>query len=513
MNSEKDINLNNNQSNHSQEVRDLNSGLSVYFASSEIAPFAKTGGLGDVIGSLPKALKKLGLKVSLVMPAYRSVLKNHTELKDTGISFNVPVSDRWEEGQILTSTLDDDIPVYFIRADKYFDRNSLYGESGNDYNDNAERFIFFSRAILEVLKLNPPSILHANDWQTALSILFLKSQPALYPELSALKTVLTVHNLGHQGVFWHLDWPLLKLDWKYFTPDFLEFYGKINFLKGGLVFADAITTVSPTYSQEILTPEQGFGLDGVFASRKNILKGLLNGADYEIWDPEIDPFIKANYDQTRLSGKKECKQELQSIFRLPQNPAVPVIGLVSRLAIQKGFGILRPALDQILARKVQIILLGSGDIEYESYFQNLSSQYPEIVGVKIGYDEVLAHKVIAGSDIFLMPSLYEPGGLTQIYSLKYGTIPVARATGGLKDTITRMDPQGEFGDGFLFDHYDPSALVAALDQALSSYSDEKKWQSLMQRAMAADFSWSRSAELYKDLYQKLTGLQKPPSQP
>jgi starch synthase len=503
MNSENKFNPGTKQPTNLQEDRERFSGLSVFFASSEIAPFAKTGGLGDVAGTLPKALKKLGLKVSLVMPAYRSIIKSQTKLEDTGISFSVPVSDRWEEGQIFKATLDNDIPVYFIRADKYFDRSSLYSESGKDYSDNAERFIFFSRAILEVLKLQPPSILHANDWQTALSIMFLRSQPALYPELSATKTILTVHNLGHQGVFWHLDWPLLKLDWKYFTPDYLEFYGKINFLKGGLIFADAITTVSPTYSQEILTAEQGFGLEGVFASRKEVIKGFLNGVDYKIWNPEIDPLIKARYNPTNLSGKKECKEELQSIFNLSQDPSIPIIGMVSRLVIQKGFGILKPALSQILDRKIQIVLLGSGDYEYEGHFQNLASKYPGRFGVKIGYDDVLAHKVIAGSDIFLMPSLYEPGGLTQIYSLKYGTIPIARATGGLKDTITRIDSQPEKGNGILFDQYDPTALVAAIDQALPLYSDEKKWQNLIQKAMAADFSWNRSASAYLDLYKKL----------
>jgi starch synthase len=482
-----------------------NFGLSVYFASSEIAPFAKTGGLGDVLGALPKALATLGVRVSLIMPAYRTILRNHSELVDTGISFNVPISDRWEEGQILKANLEHNIQVFFVRADKYFDRDFLYGESGTDYPDNAERFIFFSRAILEVLKLNPPSILQANDWQTALSIFFLKTQPALYPELSALKTIMTVHNLGHQGIFWHLDWPLLKSDWKFFVPEYLEFYGKINFLKGGLVLADAITTVSPTYAEEIKTREQGFGLEGVFLSKKYKLSGFLNGADYAVWDPEIDTEIKAKFTRNNLSGKKDCKSDLQSIFGLPRDPAIPVLGLVSRLAVQKGFDILKDAMNELLKRNLQIVLLGAGDTDYEIFFSSLASQYPEKVGVKIGYDDGAAHKIIAGSDIFLMPSFYEPSGLTQLYSLKYGTIPVARATGGLKDSIDNYDPVTEYGNGFLFDLYDVAHLVSAIDRALLIFSQKEKWEILMQHAMTADFSWEHSAADYLKLYKRLIG--------
>jgi len=471
--------------------------------SPEIAPFARTGGLGEVLGSLPRALEQLGLRVSLITPAYRSVLRGGFPVEETGIRFAVPVSYRQEEASLLRTKPGSGVTVYFIRADNYFDRDFLYSTPEGDYPDNAERFTFFARAVLEVLKREPPHILHAHDWQSALAVTFLKAQPHLYPQFSSMKTVFTVHNLGYQGIFGHLDWHLLNLDGTLFTPRYLEFYGNINFLKGGLVYADAITTMSPTYAEEIKTAEGGFGLEGVFQERASSLVGILNGADYDVWNPQTDALIAKTYGTTNLEGKKVCKADLQQSFNLPQNPDIPLVGMVSRLVAQKGCDLLEKALYDLQTRNIQFVLLGAGDARYQDFFRRAAGQYPGKVGVRIGFDEALAHRVIAGADMFLMPSRYEPSGLTQIYSLRYGTIPVVRATGGLKDTVGEFDPNTGKGSGFLFRPYDVSALLEAMDRALLMFSRKEEWTRLMKNAMAADFSWDRSARAYHDLYRKL----------
>jgi len=475
----------------------------VTMVSPEIAPFAKTGGLGDVLGALPLALERLGLRPCLFMPAYRSVLRGGFPLEDTGIRFTVPLSSHRVEGSLLKTVTGSAIPVYLIRADHYFDRDYLYGAPDADYPDNAERFIFFARAVLEVLRLSPPHLLHAHDWQSALVIAFLKAQAQLYPELASTKTIFTVHNLGFQGLFRHLDWQLLELDWRFFTPRYLEFYGKINFLKGGLVFADTITTVSPTYAEEIKTAEQGFGLESVFQERAASLVGILNGADYSIWNPETDPFIAQNYSAKDLSGKKSCKTALQHVFGLPLDAELPLVGMVSRLTVQKGIDLLQEALDRLLSRKLQLVIIGTGEGRYEQFFSNVSLAYPGTVGVKIVFDESLAHRVIAGADMFLVPSRYEPSGLTQLYSLKYGTVPIVRATGGLKDTIEEFDPEMGTGNGFVFSSYQVDDFLAAVDRAVALFRQPERWTVLMYKAMITDFSWERTARAYLDLYRKL----------
>lgn len=472
-------------------------------ASPEIFPFAKTGGLADVVGSLPRALEKLGARLSLIMPAYRAVLKGRYPLMETGKRVRVPVSDRVEEGVIYQAKMGQNISIYFIRADRYFDRDALYGTAEGDYPDNAERFAFFSRAVLEVLRQDPPRILHCHDWQAAPAICFLKTQPEKYGELSSAKTAITIHNLGYQGLFPELEWPLLNLDEKYFTPNFLEFYGKINFLKAGVVFADAITTVSPTYAREIQTEEQGFGLEGVFRERADVVTGILNGADYQVWNPRTDALIPKKYGPDDLSGKSVCKGELQRTFGLPARPDIPLIGMISRLASQKGFDILEEVLEDFFQRRVQFVLLGTGEKKYQDLFRDLPERYPGKAAVKITFDDTLAHKIEAGSDFFLMPSRYEPSGLNQLYSLKYGTIPIVRATGGLKDSIEEFDLRTGKGTGFLFGPYLGSTFLEALDRALDLYARKPAWKTLMANAMRADFSWDRSARAYLDLYQKL----------
>ncbi len=477
--------------------------LHVAMAASEIIPFAKTGGLADVVGSLALALERLGLKISLIVPCYRSVLNGPFQIEDTGVRFTVPISHRREAGALLRTKIGDGITVYLVRADRYFDREGLYGTPDGDYPDNAERFVFLSRAILEVLKLDPPDILHAHDWQTALSVALLRADPDLYPQLSAAKTVLTVHNAAYQGIFWYLDWHLLNLDPKFFTPGYLEFYGKINFLKGGLASADVITTVSPTYADEIKTPVLGHGLDGIFRERAGSLVGILNGIDYDLWNPRTDPFIARTYSPGNLAGKKACKSDLQSTFGLPQSPDVLLVGMVSRLASQKGFDLLESGLDEWLSRPLQLVLLGSGDRRYQDFFTTVAMSHPEKVGVKIAFDDPLAHKIIAGADVVLVPSHYEPCGLVQMFGLRYGTAPIVRATGGLRDTVQQFDSRQGAGNGFVFSPYEVPSLMEAIDQALDTFKRKQDWTTLMRNAMAADFSWDRSAQAYLKLYRRL----------
>lgn len=473
----------------------------IIMVSPEVTPFAKSGGLADVVSGLTLALERYGLKISVIMPAYRSVINTEQNLHEV-TKLAVPVSEREEKATVLRTMLGKSIIVYFIRGDKYYDRDFLYGTGDRDYVDNAERFVFFSRAVLELLKQDPPTLLHCHDWQSALAIAFGKAQLQRYPELRRLKTILTIHNLGYQGLFRDLDWHLLNLDRSYFSPRYFEFYGKINFLKAGLVFADAITTVSATYANEIKTADQGFGLEGVLQDRSADLVGILNGADYTIWNPETDPFIAKNYSLENLSDKKACKADLQRTMSLPEGSHIPVLAMVSRLVSQKGFDLLEMILNELLRRELQFILLGTGEKRYESFFTEAAKKHPKKAAVKIGFDEALAHQIEAGADLFLMPSRYEPCGLNQIYSLKYGTVPIVRATGGLKDTVTDYGATTT-GNGFVFVPYDPPALLQAVDRALELFPRKMEWTALVRRAMTEDFSWNRSAKAYVDLYRKL----------
>jgi len=474
--------------------------LKIVMASPEIVPFAKTGGLADMVASLAGALAKLGHDVSLIMPAYRTVLERASGLQDTGLHLNIPLNGVREQAGVLTTKLGPDVPVYFIRGERYFDRAGLYGTAAGDYPDNARRFAFFARGVLELLRhLGAPHVLHAHDWQAALAIAFLKAQPERYPGLSTARTAFTVHNLGYQGAFPPDEWRLLNLDGTLFTPRHFEFYGKINFLKAGLVFADTITTVSPTYAGEIQTPEYGFGLEGVLQERRSRLVGILNGADYDIWNPQTDRWISHNYGPADLSGKRACKADLQNAFGLEVNSEVPLVGMVSRLAAQKGFDLIEEAIEEIMQRDLQFVLIGSGDHHYQEFFGNVASRYSGKMSVKIAFEEKLAHQLEAGADMFLMPSQYEPSGLNQLYSLKYGTIPIVRATGGLKDSVREFD--GSSGTGFIFEDYEVSALLAAIDRALTAYPRKDQWRRVMENGMAADFSWTHSAEKYLRVFR------------
>ncbi len=457
--------------------------MKIAICSSEVFPFAKTGGLADVTGALPLALEKLGQKVIVIMPRYKQVtarLKKVAKMRS-----------------VAFTTMGEEIKVYFIENDKFFNRAGLYGEKKGDYPDNLERFSYFSKKALGLLKEIDfkPDIIHCHDWQTSLIPVYLKTiykNDLFYKDTM---TLLTIHNIGYQGLFSKEEFPKLCLDWSLFNMEGLEFYNKINILKGGIVFSDGINTVSPTYSKEIQEKEFGFGLEGILSKRKNSLYGILNGLDYSVWDPEKDKLIAKSYSLKNLKDKYRNKQDLQQISNLPQKD-MPLLGIVSRLAEQKGFDILTEALDEICNLQLQLVILGTGDLKYHLIMEEFAKKYPKVCSIHLKFDETLAHKIYAGSDIFLMPSKYEPCGLGQMISLKYGTIPLAFKTGGLADTVSN-------DNGFIFDVYKKGEFIKTIKEALSAYQDKEKWFLLVKRAMKYNFSWEESAKEYIGLYRKL----------
>lgn len=480
--------------------------MRVLILSSEVAPFAKTGGLADVVGALPPHLKKQGCETFVMMPYYRQVIQGKFDIKPTGKSVTVPIRDRAITGEIFEGRINSTVPIYFIRQDAYYHREGLYGTPKGDHHDNCERFVFFARAALAAVKALAlkPDVIHCNDWQSALVPVYLKTTHAADPELARIATLLTIHNLAYQGLFWHLDLPLIGLDWTYFTPEYLEFYGKINVLKGGIVLSTLINTVSKKYAEEIQTSDYGCGLEGVLADRKHDLYGVLNGVDYDEWSPEADKFIATKFSPDDLSGKKRCKTDLQQACQLPVTDA-PLIGCISRLADQKGFDLIATAIADIMAMNLQMVILGTGEQHYHDLLTRIGQKYPKKISVNIKFDNRLAHQIEAGSDMFLMPSRYEPCGLNQLYSLKYGTIPVVRSTGGLADTITDCTPDNlEAGtaNGFAFEKYDADELLKTIKRAVKTYSDKHTWRRLMLGGMKQDWSWSRSALEYVKLYEK-----------
>ena len=478
--------------------------MKILFAASEVFPFAKTGGLADVADSLPSALHALGHDVRIIMPKYRGVDRCGLDIVQTDATVHARIGDRILTGDILTSKLASGVPVYFVGYDPFFDRAQLYGTSKGAYPDNASRFIFFSRAILDAMKSLDfwPDVLHLNDWQTGLAVLYLETYRGV-AQYDQVASVFTIHNLGYQGLFWHFDLPLTGLGWEYFTPEGLEFYGKINFLKAGLVYANRLTTVSRKYAKEIQEPEFGFGLDGVLRKRSKDLSGILNGINETSWDPESDPFIPAHYSSKDLKGKKECKKALLREFGLPEDIHRPVIGMVSRLADQKGFDLITSVAKELAGMDLALVVLGTGEEKYHRMMPKLSREFPDHIGVKIMFDDRLSHLIEAGSDFFLMPSKYEPCGLNQMYSLKYGTVPIVRSTGGLADTIKNFNPRTLSGNGFKFRDYSSKKLLDTVRKGLRVYNDKKQWNHLVQNGMACDFSWNRSAQDYVKVYKQI----------
>ena len=477
----------------------------VLFVSPEAVPFAKTGGLADVSGSLPKYLKKLGCDVRIVLPFYRMVREQRLPYETIVKVLEVPSKDGILKAEINQVLLDGNVPVYFITYDIFYDRDSLYGTSKGDYHDNAERFIFFCRAVLELcLRLNfQPDIIHCNEWQTGLVPAYLKTLYKNDQFFSQTATVYTIHNIAYQGIFEKEAFEETCLPESVFCNTGIEYYGKINFMKAGIIYSDIINTVSRKYSEEIQTEEYGCGLQNIMKERADILFSVINGVNYNEWNPETDTFITANYNRNNTSGKTLCKQDLLLQFKLPLSLMErPLFGIISRLAEQKGIDLLGETIDRLMAFNVGFVLLGVGEERYQRLFQDFAHRYPERIGVRIAYDNPLAHKIEAGVDIFLMPSRFEPCGLNQIYSLRYGSIPIVRATGGLDDTVKDYAQESGAGNGFKFYEYKTSAFLEKMKEALNIFANKEAWSLLMQKAMSEDFSWEISAKKYLELYKK-----------
>ena len=477
--------------------------MQVAFVASEGVPFSKTGGLADVVGALPRALASLGHQVSLYLPRYRQ-----TKLADPATvvrSITIPFDDKYRFASIVGGVSHGGVKVYFVECPEYFDRDALYGTPAGDYPDNAERFALFSRAVLEGSKiLGVPQVFHCHDWQSALVPILLRTIYAEDPAFRDVATVFTIHNMGYQGLFPPDILPLLMLPWDLFTMSKMEFFGQVNFLKGALTYSDFITTVSRKYSQEIQTSEYGFGLEGVLRDRASTVTGILNGVDYDEWSPQTDKFTAAKFSPQDLAAKAKCKQDLLATFGVTKaDPKLPVIGIVSRFAAQKGFDLIAQIADRLAREELIIIALGAGDKTYEEMFLRLNKQFSHKIAVKVAYDNTIAHKIEAGADMFLMPSRYEPCGLNQIYSLKYGTVPIVRATGGLDDTIEPWDARSGKGTGFKFTEYNGESLLLTIKQALQAFRDQTSWQVLMRNGMGKDFSWNASAREYGKIYDKV----------
>jgi len=480
--------------------------MRVLFAASEVAPFAKTGGLADVAGALPKALAALGHDIRIVLPKYRMVDAEQHGLRRILPKLPVPIAGTVETGAVWEGAIGP-VPTYFIEQADYYDRDGLYQVNGKDHPDNAERFAFLSRAVLELTRALDfsPTVFHCNDWQTALVPTYLQTTHRGDPEFRRSGVLFTVHNLGYHGLFKPATLAIANLGSDLFTPFGVEFYGKVNFLKAGLVFSDLINTVSRKYSQEIQTEEFGHGLEGVLRARANDLHGILNGIDYEEWHPGHDRFITARFSADNLRGKAACKADLQQVFGLPERADIPLLAIISRLAEQKGIDLIAESLDAILDLDTQFVLLGTGEPTLHEAFEAAKARHPSRIGLKLGFDVALSHKIEAGADMFLMPSRYEPCGLNQMYSLAYGTIPVVRATGGLDDTIQPFDPETGAGNGFKFAETTADALLLTVNEAVALYHQRERWIRLIKNAMACDFSWNRSAKEYDALYRKIAG--------
>jgi starch synthase len=472
----------------------------------EAHPFAKTGGLAEVASALPDALARLGHDVTIVMPSYQGIeIIGTPEFRGT-----IQLGTRRQTVTVHTRPLRDKVSVAFINAPELFDRDGLYGNAAGDFPDNAWRFAVFSRATLEYIRARRqrPSIIHGHDWQAGLVPVYQKMNFANDAVVGGVPVVFTIHNLAFQGLFPPATATEIGLGWEVLDVQAMEYWGQISYLKGGINFSEKITTVSPTYAREIVQPELGFGFDGVLRRRANDLVGILNGIDTERWNPAQDAYVGAPFSASNPGGKQNAKKALLDAVGLLRNEEAlkrPVIGLVSRLTDQKGFDLVAAAADRLMALETTWVMLGSGEYAYEELWRALAKRHPDRVSATIGFDERLAHLIEAGADIFLMPSRFEPCGLNQMYSLRYGTVPVVRATGGLEDTVQDVVPATGTGTGFKFREYRPPALVDALERALSLYRKPKLWQRIQKAGMERDFSWDASAREYVKVYRGLAG--------
>ncbi len=472
--------------------------MRVLIASSEAVPYCKTGGLADVAGVLFKELNVMNIDARLILPLYNSIRRDF-ELTDTGIELRIFLNSRFYSGRVYTHN-----KAVFIGCDELYGREGLYGDKTGDFVDNALRFSFFCKAIIEVCKAIDfrPDIIHLNDWQTSLVPLYLRTEHGGDDFFRDTLTLLTIHNLGYQGLFPPEALSAISVGQEIFNPDGIEFYGKVNFLKVGILYADILSTVSRRYAEEITTPEYGFGLDGILKKRSNDLFGILNGIDYREWSPEVDKFIQGRYSADDLTGKALCREELMKQCNLRLKKGAPILAFVGRLSVQKGVELIIAGLDSVIGYGCGVILLGTGTKEAEESLLSISREGRENLYIRLDFDEVFAHSVYAGSDMVMMPSRYEPCGLVQMIALRYGTVPVARNTGGLSDTIEDYNALADTGTGFLFDDYNLAVFLESIKRALTLYPFSRRWQKLMKRGMKKDFSWRRFASEYVELYKK-----------
>lgn len=475
--------------------------MHIIMATSEMTPFAKTGGLGDVLGALPYVLKKRGHDVSVFIPYYRTItppmnefiMDSKLQLGPDNVSYSVWAISR-----------DRGVNVYGIQKEEYFDRSGLYGNAIRSYDDNAARFIFFSKAVLDVIQTTGMSgIIHCHDWPTALIPLLLHAD-AQRTQSPARKSVFTIHNLGYQGIFNRKHYELTNLPGNYFNVQGVEYFDAMNFMKAGILFATKVTTVSRQYAREIQTRLSGCGLDGVLRSRQSDLQGIVNGVDYSIWDPANDRLIAANFSPSKLTGKTECKKNLVQKANLKPGSSKPLFGMVSRFVHEKGLDLVIQIAESALSKGAQFVILGNGEQRYEEEFKILASKNPDQFALKIGFDEKFAHEIFAGSDFFLMPSLHEPCGLAQLYAMRYGTIPIVHAVGGLEDTVSEWKPGEKTGTGIKFHEPSATAFIQAIETAFELFNDKRMFATVRKNAMKVDCSWDKSATEYEHLYQELT---------
>lgn len=496
--------------------------MKVALASSEVVPFAKTGGLADVCGALPIELAKAGHEIIVFLPEYRVTRQAGVEIVETDIHIDIPIGGKTVSGQLLKSHLpDSNVVIYLVRQPHYYDRDGIYQFDGRDFQDNCERYVFFCRFVLESFSRLDwyPELVHCNDWQTGLIPAYLKTVYSDRPGFESIASLITIHNLAYQGHFWHWDMLSTGIDWKHFNWREMEFFGRLNLLKTGIVFADAISTVSPTYAREIQTEEQGYGLHEVLAERSDVLSGVLNGIDDRVWNPECDPHIAMNYTvENWQEGKAACKAALQNELQIDESPAIPLIGVVGRMASQKGWGLIIDVMRSwiIEGKPIQWAILGTGEEQYQSALSELKHYGANSLGLHIGFSDELAHRIEAGADLFLMPSQYEPCGLNQQYSMQYGTVPVVRRTGGLADTVVHSTletvNQGT-ANGFVFDSFDSHSLKQVTQYALETFDNKAIWNQLVENGMRRDWSWAASASAYERLYESTIGAERRPKQP
>ncbi|MGH7814744.1 MAG: glycogen synthase GlgA [Candidatus Binataceae bacterium] len=478
--------------------------MKIAIVAAEIAPYAKAGGLADVIGAMPAALKAAGAEPAIIVPGYRKLI----EAIDSELAAEqIPISlgDREERFSIRRGADSHGVPLYLIEHPGFFGRTGIYGEGGVAYPDNVHRFVFFGRAAaIAAAEFVKPEVLHAHDWHAAAAVTAARADGTLHGQFEPALVAFTIHNLAFQGLSGAADFPLLGIGRKYFSTDCLEFYGRMNLMKGAISLADAVSTVSPAYAREIASgPELGFGLEGVLRAKGENFTGILNGADYNEWDPAHDPHIAAPYSRANPAGKRECARALRAETGLPEREGVPVVGMVTRMTEQKGIGLIRAGLDSLMRLDIQLVMLAAGDPDSERFFHAAERRYPHQLRAMIGFDDAAAHRVQAGSDAFLMPSQFEPCGLTQMYAMRYGTVPVVRATGGLRDTVSEFDPAAGAGTGFMFEKFEPAAMVAAMGRMAAAFRNPPAWRRLMDNCFAADFSWDGAARQYLDWFARL----------